>query len=202
MKRQNDYYTKLARSSGYTARSVYKLKQMNERFHLIKDGSRILDLGAFPGSWSSYALEVLKGRGRVVGVDLQELKSISRAKQGQNWQFVRGDIFSTELLKRLLELGPFDLILSDTAPSTSGNKTVDCERSLEIGQRALIIAESVLAKGGQLVIKIFQGGHEKQLLDKLRKKFVKARAFKPEASRKESKELFFLGFSRKYEKKA
>ncbi len=195
MERQKDYYTKLARSFGYAARSVYKLKQMNERFRLIKAGSRILDLGAFPGSWSSYALEVLKGRGRVVGVDLQELKSISREKQ--NWQFIQGDIFSTELLERLIELGPFDLILSDTAPATSGNKTVDCERSLEIGERALTIAESVLKKDGQLVIKIFQGGQEKQLLDQLRKKFVKARAFKPDASRKESKELFFLGFKRK-----
>lgn len=195
MERQKDYYTKLARSFGYAARSVYKLKQMNERFCLIKAGSRILDLGAFPGSWSSYALEVLKGRGRVVGVDLQELKSISREKQ--NWQFIQGDIFSTELLERLIELGPFDLILSDTAPATSGNKTVDCECSLEIGKRALTIAESVLKKDGQLVIKIFQGGQEKQLLDQLRKKFVKARAFKPDASRKESKELFFLGFKRK-----
>ena len=195
MERQKDHYTKLARSFGYAARSVYKLKQMNERFRLIKAGSRILDLGAFPGSWSSYALEVLKGRGRVVGVDLQELKSISREKQ--NWQFIQGDIFSTELLERLIELGPFDLILSDTAPATSGNKTVDCERSLEIGERTLTIAESVLKKGGQLVIKIFQGGQEKQLLDQLRKKFVKARAFKPDASRKESKELFFLGFKRK-----
>ncbi len=195
MERQKDYYTKLARSSGYAARSVYKLKQMNERFRLIKAGSRILDLGAFPGSWSSYALEVLKGRGRVVGVDVQELKSISREKQ--NWQFIQGDIFSTELLERLIELGPFDLILSDTAPATSGNKAVDCERSLEIGQRALTIAESVLKKGGQLVIKIFQGGQERQFLDQLRKKFVKARAFKPDASRKESKELFFLGFRRK-----
>lgn len=195
MERQKDYYTKLARSFGYAARSVYKLKQMNERFRLIKAGSRILDLGAFPGSWSSYALEVLKGRGRVVGVDLQELKSISREKQ--NWQFIQGDIFSTELLERLIELGPFDLILSDTAPATSGNKTVDCECSLEIGKRALTIAESVLKKDGQLVIKIFQGGQEKQLLDQLRKKFVKARAFKPDASRKESKELFFLGFKRK-----
>jgi 23S rRNA (uridine2552-2'-O)-methyltransferase len=197
MERQKDYYTKLARCSGYAARSVYKLKQMNERFRLIKAGSRILDLGAFPGSWSSYALEVLKGRGRVVGVDLQELKSIGLAKQKQNWQFIRGDIFSTELLERLIELGPFDLILSDTAPATSGNKAVDCQRSLEIGQRALTIAESVLKKGGQLVIKIFQGGEEKQLLEQLRKKFVKARAFKPDASRKESKELFFLGFKRK-----
>ncbi len=197
MERQKDYYTKLARSSGYPARSVYKLKQMNERFRLIKAGSRILDLGAFPGSWSSYALEVMKGRGRVVGVDLQELKSIGRAKQKQNWQFIRGDIFSTELLERLIELGPFDLILSDTAPATSGNKAVDCERSLEIGYQALTIAESVLKKGGQLVIKIFQGGQEKQLLDQLRKKFVKARAFKPDASRKESKELFFLGFKYK-----
>jgi len=195
MERQKDYYTKLARSSGYAARSVYKLKQMNERFRLIKPGSRILDLGAFPGSWSSYAMEVLKGRGRVVGVDLQELKSIDREKL--NWQFIRGDIFSAELLERLIELGPFDLILSDTAPATSGNKAVDCERSLEIGQRALTIAESVLKKGGRLVIKIFQGGQEKQLLDQLRKKFLKARAFKPEASRKESKELFFLGFERK-----
>lgn len=195
MERQKDYYTKLARSSGYAARSVYKLKQMNERFRLIKPGSRILDLGAFPGSWSSYAMEVLKGRGRVVGVDLQELKSIGREKL--NWQFIRGDIFSAELLERLIELGPFDLILSDTAPATSGNKAVDCERSMEIGQRALTIAESVLKKGGRLVIKIFQGGQEKQLLDQLRKKFVKARAFKPEASRKESKELFFLGFKRK-----
>jgi 23S rRNA (uridine2552-2'-O)-methyltransferase len=195
MERQKDYYTKLARSSGYPARSVYKLKQMNERFRLIKAGSRILDLGAFPGSWSSYALEVLKGRGRVVGVDLQELKSIGREKH--NWQFIQGDIFSTELLERLIELGPFDLVLSDTAPATSGNKVVDCERSLEIGQRALTIAESVLKKGGQLVIKIFQCGEEKQFLDKLSKKFVKTRAFKPDASRKESKELFFLGFKRK-----
>lgn len=199
MRRQPDYYSRQAKAQGYPARSVFKLKEMQKRFRLIRPGQKILDIGASPGSWSRFALEELKGRGLVVGVDLQE---VGPAARGANYRFIRGDIFSDEVMARIAALGPFDLVLSDAAPSTSGTVVQDVQRSLDIGLRVLEIGEGVLKGGGGLVVKIFQGGEEKQVLDRMRRSFVHARAIRPEASRSESREVFFVGQSYQRRKKA
>ena len=202
MKRSADYYSRLARQKNFPARSVFKLEEMQERFSLLKAGQKVLDLGSAPGSWSMYCLQRLGPGGRLVGVDLEPV-SIAQPSGGR-YRFLQGDIFSAQIPSTLGELGPFDVILSDAAPRTSGSSLVDAQGSLEIAERVLEIAVSTLKPGGHLVVKVFQGGEEGQLLQRMKSLFRRGRAFKPKASRGESREIYFLGlfFAAKVEKKA
>jgi 23S rRNA (uridine2552-2'-O)-methyltransferase len=202
MKRSADYYSRLAKRKNFPARSVFKLEEMQERFSLLKEGQKVLDLGSAPGSWSKYCLQRLGAKGKMVGVDLEPVDIPQ--PPGGHYRFVQGDIFSEGVLTTLSELGPFDVILSDAAPRTSGSGLVDAQRSLQIAERVLEIAECTLKSGGHLVVKIFQGGEEGQLLQLMKSRFRHARAFKPKASRGESRETYFLGqfFGAKVEKKA
>jgi 23S rRNA (uridine2552-2'-O)-methyltransferase len=202
MRRTADYYSRLARRKSFPARSVFKLEEMQERFSLLKEGQKVLDLGSAPGSWSKYCLQRLGVKGQVVGVDLEPVDFTE--PPGGHYRFIRGDIFSERILTTLNELGPFDVILSDAAPRTSGSGLVDAQRSLQIAERVLEIAECTLKSGGNLVVKVFQGGEEGHLLQRMKSLFHHARAFKPKASRGESRETYFLGqlFRSKVEKKA
>ncbi len=197
MRRTEDHYSRRARQQGFAARSVFKLQEMQERFRLIRPGARILDLGAAPGSWSQYCLQALAGRGLVVGVDLNEPSFEWRQGTGAEFRFLRGDLFAPEVEVRLAEWGPYDLLLSDAAPHTSGSHLVDAQASLELAGRALELALRLLKSGGGAAIKVFQGGQEGELLERLRAGFARARAFKPEASRSESREIYLLGLGRK-----
>jgi 23S rRNA (uridine2552-2'-O)-methyltransferase len=202
MNRRADYYSRLAKLKDFPARSVFKLEEMQERFSLLKAGQKVLDLGSAPGSWSKYCLQRLGKKGMLVGVDLDPV-SIAPLSGGR-YRFLQGDIFSEAILTALGELGPFDVILSDAAPRTTGSSLVDAQGSLEIAERVLEIAVCTLNPGGHLVVKVFQGGEEGQLLQRIKSSFRRARAFKPKASRGESRETYFLGlfFGSKVEKKA
>jgi 23S rRNA (uridine2552-2'-O)-methyltransferase len=191
MKRSADYYSKLAKQKNFPARSVFKLQEMQERFSLLKAGQKILDLGSAPGSWSKYCLQRLGAKGQLVGVDLEPVEIAQ--PPGRRYRFLQGDFFSEAILDDLEKLGPFDVILSDAAPRTSGSGLVDAQRSLEIAERVLEIVRRTLRPGGHLVLKIFQGGEEGQLLRRMKSMFRHARAFKPKASRGESRETYFLG---------
>jgi 23S rRNA (uridine2552-2'-O)-methyltransferase len=191
MKRSADYFSRLAKQKNFPARSVFKLEEMQERFSLLKAGQRVLDIGSAPGSWSKYCLQRLGPRGGLVGVDLEPVDI--PPSSGGRYRFLQGDIFSEEILTALVELGPFDVILSDAAPRTSGSGLVDAQRSLEIAGRVVDIAESTLDPGGHLVVKLFQGGEEGTVLNRMKSLFRRARAFKPKASRGESRETYFLG---------
>jgi len=197
MRRTEDHYSRRARQQGFAARSVFKLQEMQERFRLVRPGARILDLGAAPGSWSQYCLQALAGRGLVVGVDLNEPSFDRHQGTGAEFRFLRGDLFAPEVEARLAEWGPYDLVLSDAAPHTSGSHLVDAQASLELAGRALELALRLLKSGGATAIKVFQGGQEGKLLERLRAGFTRARAFKPEASRSESREVYFLGLGRR-----
>jgi len=197
MRRNEDHYSRRARQEGFPARSVFKLQEMQERFRLIRPGARILDLGAAPGSWSQFCLQTLAGRGLVVGVDLNEPSLHPSATPGAEFRFLRGDLFAPEVEARLAEWGPYDLVLSDAAPHTSGSHLVDAQASLELAGRALELALLLLKAGGGTALKVFQGGEEVALLQRLRAGFTRARAFKPESSRRESREVYFLGLGRK-----
>jgi 23S rRNA (uridine2552-2'-O)-methyltransferase len=184
-----DHYTHRAKQSGYPARSVYKLEEIQKRFHLLKRGQRILDIGAAPGSWSMYSSELVGEEGLVVSVDLKEF---SIPDPRGNIRILEGDAFSDSLRAELAVYAPFEVILSDAAPSTTGNRTVDTARSAGIAEQCILSAKDMLKEGGSLVIKVFQGGEEQQLLKRLKELFRTAKAFKPEASRKESFEVFFV----------
>ena len=184
-----DFWALKAKKEGYPARSVYKLQELDKKFSLIKKGARILDIGAAPGSWTLWILRRLEGSGFLAAVDLQDL---SLSVGNENFLFVRGDLYDTELRARLLAAGPFSLVLSDAAPATTGNRFVDQSASEGIVEAVIDYAEAGLASGGSVVAKIFQSGAEASLLKRLRGRFAQAKAFKPEACRSESFETYLV----------
>jgi len=185
-----DHYTLRAKKEGYPARSVYKLEELNTKFNLFGNNSKILDIGAAPGSWSMYCLRKTGKNSLVAAIDLKDLTIDTNEKR---LFFIKGDFFDQKNLEALLEKGPFDTVISDAAPSTTGNRTVDAGRSFTLAAGIIDIADRMLAPGGNLAIKIFQGGDEKELVGMLSKSFKTARVFKPKACRKESFETYIVG---------
>jgi len=157
--------------------------------HASPSGPAILDVGAAPGSWSLWLLRQLKGSGRLVAVDLQDL---GIAPSDSNFSFLKGNILDEPVRARLRERGPYNLVVSDAAPATTGSRLVDQARSEELVEAVMRLALEVLAPGGALVMKIFQGGEERRLISELRRHFAQARAFKPEACRAESFETYLV----------
>ncbi len=189
MAREQDHYTKRALKEGYPARSVYKLEEIQNRFHVLAKGARVLDIGASPGSFTIYALKITGGNGSVVAVDLKdEMPDLPEDR----FTFIQGDAFSSEVINGIERLGPFDCVLSDAAPSTTGNRTVDAARSFTLAEQAVDLACKVLAPGGNAVVKVFQSGDERELVEKLKGSFENARTVKPKASRKGSIEVFLV----------
>ena len=189
--RWTDHYSERAKKERYPARSVFKLKEAQKKFRLIRKGDRVLDLGCSPGSWLLYAAELTGKRGRVLGIDLKAI----RIKLPPQTETLTADILTIDrawLDER--ELGNrFNVVLSDMAPATSGNKGLDAARSFQLCQAALSIAEMVLKPGGSFICKIFQGEEFKEFADNVRNRFKHHKIFKPRSSRKESKEIFIVG---------
>jgi len=199
-----DYWQIKAKNEGYPARSVYKLKEMDEKFHLTKTGSRgkttplkILDLGAAPGSWSLYILRKMP-KAILVSADLSPLsRQYDRGLfDSGNFSFIQGDITNIAIRDSILAQGPYHLILSDVAPATTGSRFIDTCRSLELAEAVAAYAESAMAKEGNLVVKVFQGGDTTELLKRLKPMFKTAKSFKPEACRSESFETYYLGLGK------
>ena len=193
MRDKPDHYSLQAQKEGYPARSVYKLKEIDEKFRIIKKGSNIIDIGASPGSWTIYVCRKLNGTGNIIAVDL---KALDTGINFRNLKFFKDDAFSRSFQETAVKTGPFDSVISDAAPSTTGNRTVDTCRSYNLAEDVLNFALKNLKSGGNLVIKIFQGGDEHQLLDVMKDSFNTAKIFKPKASRKESFEVFLIGTGR------
>ncbi len=189
MKRREDHFTKNARQKGYPARSVFKLQEIQRTFYLIRKGDQVLDIGASPGSWSLFVVKEL--RARVVGIDLQEPDDRLKELPGMN--FLRGDLNDVGIGDTLQELGPYDVVISDAAPKTTGNRLVDTQRSYALTERVLELASVCLIQGGHLVMKIFQGGAEQELRERIKGNFRSVKAFKPRSSRKESIETYLVG---------
>lgn len=191
MKQYQDHYFKRAKQENYPARSVYKLQELNNKFKLLRPGMHVLDLGAAPGSWSLYASQKVGDKGRLLAVDLQEI----RQGFGPQATVLCRDVFSDDpdLLQAMDELAPFDLVMSDMAPATTGVKFADQARSAALCERARDLAVTRLKPGGNFVAKIFEGPEAKPFMDSLKPWFDQARAFKPKSCRTESKETFILG---------
>jgi 23S rRNA (uridine2552-2'-O)-methyltransferase len=189
-----DYWSQKAFKEGYPARSVYKLKEMDEKFGLLKKNARVLDLGAAPGSWTTFVLRALDGNGHVTAIDLSPL---AKDVKGTNLSFFQGDLYSAAIRAEAARLGPYDLVICDAAPATTGNRTVDTTRSSGLVELAIFYAEQMLVTGGNFVVKIFQGGDQQDLLKKIRSLFTTAKGFKPEACRIESFETYLVGLGKK-----
>ncbi len=190
--RWHDFYTKRAREEGFPARSVYKLQEIQKNFRILKPGDRILDLGCSPGSWLLWASKIVGDKGLVVGVDIvpPSLQLLP------NMQFVQYDILTwdTSFLKAVG--GPFEVVLSDMAPSTTGSKFVDCQRSLALSECALAIASRLLKAKGFFVCKVFQGPDFARFSDQTKKLFGRVTHFKPKSTRKQSKEIYVIGLGK------
>lgn len=182
----NDPYVRAAAREGWRSRAAFKLLELDERFHLIRRGALVLDLGAAPGGWTQVALR--RGAARVVGIDLLAIESIPGAT------LVQGDVTEEAKEAELLALlgGRPDLVLSDMAPNTTGHAATDHVRIMALAELALAVAASVLAPGGAFVCKLFQGGAEQTMLQRLKRDFVMVRHAKPPASRKGSRELYIV----------
>jgi 23S rRNA (uridine2552-2'-O)-methyltransferase len=191
--KKDEFYTRKAREEKYPARSVYKLKEIDEKYKLIKKGDRVLDLGAAPGSWMIYVSRQIGENGEVVGVDISDLK-ISLAP---NMIFVQKDVADLKVEKFTEPKKQFDLVLSDLAPKTTGMKSVDAINSLLLCDKALVIAKLVLKKGGSFVCKIFEGNMTEKFFKEIKKEFKFAKAFRPKAVLKGSKEIYMIGMGYK-----
>jgi 23S rRNA (uridine2552-2'-O)-methyltransferase len=194
LKRQlNDPYVAAARAKGYRSRAAFKLLELDEKFHLLKKGAKVLDLGAAPGGWS----QVAAARGAtVVAADVLDIEPIPGVT------FFQADLTDPDvpaMLKQALD-GPADLVLTDMAAPTTGHRATDHIRTIALVEIALEVAEDTLKPGGAFVGKVFQGGSSNVLLARLKQAFREVKHVKPPASRSESVELYVVGLGYKPKK--
>jgi len=184
----NDPYVREAKTKGYRSRAAFKLVELDRKFHFLKKGARVLDLGAAPGGWTQVAAARVGDTGKVVGLDILEMEPIAGA------EILHADMLDAEtpaLLKAALG-GPADLVLSDMAAPTTGHRATDHLRTTALLEAALDLAEEVLKPGGAFVGKVFQGGATGDLLARIKKSFSDVKHVKPPASRAESVELYLV----------
>lgn len=187
----NDPYVARAKREGYKSRAAYKLKEMDEKFHLFRPGQRVLDLGAAPGGWSQVAAARVgsaEGRGRVIGIDLLDIDPLPGV------EFTVMDFLAEDAPERLQAMlgGQADVVMSDMAANATGHKKTDHLKIVALAELAIDFARQVLAPGGAFVAKVLQGGTEGQLLADLKRDFAVVRHVKPAASRADSAELYVL----------
>ncbi|MDH5682082.1 MAG: RlmE family RNA methyltransferase [Spirochaetota bacterium] len=191
MRKVKDHYYKLAKEKDYSARSVFKLKEIDEKYRLIKKGCHILDLGASPGSWTEYSLERVGEKGLVVSVDLKPLRKPVLA----HGHFIEGDIFQLTGEEFPDSVRKFNVVLSDMAPDTGGSKSVNHQLSLDLCRELMRVCDSFLKRDGDMVCKVFQGEDlQEYISEEVKPRFKSYKLFKPKSTRKESVELFIIGF--------
>ncbi|MDR0644196.1 MAG: RlmE family RNA methyltransferase [Treponema sp.] len=201
-----DVWALRAQKEGYPARSVYKLKEIDEKFYLLKSSAlfgkspqvKVLDLGAAPGSWSLYIL-----RNTALSLTAVDLSLLSRQfdkglfDDKERFFFIQADVTDRGTKALIKERGPFALVLSDAAPMTTGNRSIDTARSLALAETALEYATDVLVRGGRFVVKVFQSGDSGELLKKIKAVFDTGVSFKPKSCRRGSFETYFIGIKKK-----
>lgn len=182
----NDPYVAAARAEGWRSRAAYKLIELDDKFHLLRPGMRVVDLGAAPGGWSQVAVK--RGVGQIVGLDLLPIDPIPGV------HLIQGDFNDVDMASRLIGLlgGPVDLVLSDMAPNTTGHSATDHVRIVALAELAFAFAVRVLAPGGAFIAKVFQGGSEREMQAPMKRLFASVKHAKPPASRKDSSELYVV----------
>lgn len=189
---RRDQYRRLAKDQGYRARSAYKLLQLNSSYHILKKGSKVVDLGCAPGGWLQVATKEVGSSGRVVGIDLKPAEPVAGAT------VLQGNIEDPDMLARIAGAlgGKADIVLSDLAPNVSGVWDVDQARQISLSETALGFARQVLRAGGSAVFKVFEGEMLGEFKAELKNGFDRVLLSKPTASRQQSSELYIvcLGF--------
>ncbi|MBC7119000.1 MAG: RlmE family RNA methyltransferase [Methanobacteriaceae archaeon] len=190
LERRKDYYYRSAKKHKYRSRASYKLLQLDNRFHIIGEGDKVVDLGAAPGGWSQVALEKVGDSGLVIAVDIKPIKPFPV----DNFHTIKGDFTDEEVQGKIGELlgGKADVIISDASPSLSGIRDIDQLRSLELVESVIKVAGRFLKKDGNLLVKVFQGPGFSELLKKLKGLFRRVKSTKPASSRKGSPEMYIV----------
>jgi 23S rRNA (uridine2552-2'-O)-methyltransferase len=190
----NDFFVKQAKKEGYRSRAAYKLIEILERDHLLTSGMSVVDLGAAPGGWSQVVAERLKGKGRVIAVDLLEMAPLTGVT------FIQGDFREEAVLAKLKEQlnnSPPDLVISDMSPNITGIGIIDQTRSVHLAELALEFSVEQLNSGGNFLVKVFQGSGSDEFLRAMRATFNRVVTRKPGASRGRSREIYLLGLGKK-----
>jgi 23S rRNA (uridine2552-2'-O)-methyltransferase len=189
-----DHFTRAAKERGFPARSVFKLEEIDRRTRLFRPGMSVLDLGAAPGSWMMYAAQKVGRSGKVLAIDIEPLTTALPP----GTVFVQGDALSLGLASdELARFAPYDVVLSDMAPRTTGNRLTDQTRSAELFMRALAVAASLGKPGGAFVGKIFMSDELPLARVELRKHYATERLIRPEGTRSGSIELFVVGLEKR-----
>ena len=188
--RPQDHYFKKAKKEGFLARSAYKLDEIQKKYHIIRPSDKVLDLGCAPGAWSQVILKILGPKGRLRGVDLQPV-----TLRFPNAEFVQKNIFDMQTEE--FSEAPYDSIVSDMAPNTTGIMVRDQTLSEELCLEVLKLCDQLLRPGGHMVMKLFMGGDFKKIEMKVKDRFEKYQLLKPKSTRKESKEIFLIGLRKK-----
>ena len=186
-KQKRDYFFKQSKIQGYRSRSAFKLIEMNKKFRFLKKNSLLLDLGSSPGGWSQVAIkEICKGK--ILAVDIKSMEKIN------NVSFINGDFQSNEVYEKIIAYfnNKVDVVLSDMAANTSGDKTLDSYRTGELCLNAMSLAQKILSKDGVFLSKIFMGSIFNEINEKAKKNFKKIVKYKPLSSKKESKEIYIF----------
>ncbi len=178
-----------AKREKYAGRAIYKLQELDKKFRLLKTGGQILDLGCWPGSWLQYAIKRAGPEATLVGIDLKEVTLAMPA----NVTTIEGDVYKLRPAALVRRFGPFNLVMSDMAPNTTGNIDADIHDSEEVFLRALQIAHGTLRPGGHFVAKVFQGGRFPELIRQVRELFQHTKPFRPDSTRKSSREQYIVG---------
>lgn len=186
-----DHYFNKAKSENYLARSIYKLEEIDEKYKILKPGMQVVDFGYHPGSWIQYTSRVIGDEGRVVGIDIREVnKKLSGVK---NVRVYQKDIFDIHDLSQLGVEGQFDVVLSDMAPNTTGIKSLDQDRSLNLVESVFGLLPRFLKPGGNFVIKVFDSQNAQNYLKEQKHLFQEFHYLKPKSTRSISKEFFVIG---------
>ena len=183
-----DPYVALARREGFRSRAAYKLIEIDDKYRLLKPGARVVDLGAAPGGWSEIAARRVGASGRVIALDILDMKPIAAV------EFFKVDFLDEAAPERLRQIlgGKADVVLSDMAANTTGHRQTDHLRIMALAEAAAQFAREVLAPGGSFLCKVLQGGTEAALLAELKRDFESVKHVKPPASRADSAELYLL----------
>ena len=189
--RDGDTFSRKAKIEGYRSRSAFKLKELQNKDRLIKRGMSILDLGSFPGGWSQVSKEIVGEKGKIVGVDLQEIKPI------QGTSFIHKSVIELRAEDFDANLIPFDIVLSDMAPNISGIQDRDNAQMIDLLDKVIYSIENFLKTGGSTIIKVFQGDSLEYAKRFIKEHFLEVKIRKPDSSRRNSSETYILGINLK-----
>ena len=189
--RDGDTFSRKAKIEGYRSRSAFKLKELQNKERLIKRGMSILDLGSFPGGWSQVSKEIVGEKGKIVGVDLQEMKPI------QGTSFIHKSVIELKAEDFDANLIPFDIVLSDMAPNISGIQDRDNAQMIDLLDKVIYSIENFLKTGGSTIIKVFQGDSLEYAKRFIKEHFLEIKIRKPDSSRRNSSETYILGINLK-----